>query len=212
VKQNEYALKHEALRHEATQAGLRGGGTETECSQDFSTRCFIPPVRTASPNLPGDAFGRPGRRCRIGAGQKRGKKAPSLKGNRQTWLFCPPGIPGAFRKILALQHKASRRPQKPPPFPALFPTKPIVQPTPLLLCCRTDPEPMRPQSQSQLRDTHEPFVGYTKLLSIFRSNVLLKFAFALFCFSSSSSALTRSDGRQSSSSCQRGAAWQRKAA
>ena len=98
VNQNEYALKHEAPRHEATQAGLRGGGTETECSQDFSTRCFIPPVRTASPNLPGDALGVPGGGAVLGLGKNEAIKPLHLREIGKHGYFAPPASPGLFKR------------------------------------------------------------------------------------------------------------------
>ena len=98
VNQNEYALKHEAPRHEATQAGLRGGGAETECPQDFSTRCFIPPVRTASPNLPGDALGVPGGGAVLGLGKNEARRPLHLREIGKHGYFAPPASPGLFKK------------------------------------------------------------------------------------------------------------------
>ena len=96
VKQNGYALKNAApdarrgtrqaahperatdLSVEQPRPDCRGGVVPEGRSQDFSTCRLFPPVRTASPNLPGDALGVPGGGGVLGLGISEATKAPTL--------------------------------------------------------------------------------------------------------------------------------------
>ena len=149
VKQNGYALKH------ACPDGRGTRRAEDPMAEQFRPDCeegvpilrkngpriFLhastPPVQTASPTPPGDSLGVLGAVLYWDGGQRRRNKAPRRDqvplGIGLKLIFSPPRNPRGLVKNPYPSNK--NKPPTPPPFPALFSTKPISQPTP---CCCAD--------------------------------------------------------------------------
>ena len=84
-----------AERLRPSRGGGGGGAREPDRPQDFSTRRLIPPVRMASPNLPGDALGVPGGGGVLGLGISEASRPLHQRVIGKNIDFAP-GIPGAF--------------------------------------------------------------------------------------------------------------------
>ena len=112
------------------------GGVEPESRPQDFLHALIPPVRMASPNLPGDSLGVLGGGAVQGLGIREAKAprrdhVPLGIGELENKIFAPPEAPGPFAE------KSLPFKENPPPplFPALFRRKPIFQPAP---CCCAD--------------------------------------------------------------------------
>ena len=133
VNQNEYALKHEAPRHEATQAGLRGGGTETECSHDFLhavlSRQYGRPRLTSRETHWASREAVP-----YWGWAKTRQEGPFTYGKSANMVILPPRHPRGFSTNPRPSTQSLPAPLKAPPFSSPSPEKSRFPAPPLLLC------------------------------------------------------------------------------